>query len=301
MKMSENGNRPTLPTKVKLGIGLGFCALLLLLTGILSQRMSPVREGVFAASSPVQQAFVHMQEWFYDHTTNWETMQSIIDQNNQLQDRIAILENQNRILSSQARRAAELEELYDMDTYYRDYPKQGAQVVGLSPSNWYESFLLDKGSRDGIEKYMPVLSSYGLAGHISEVYENYCTVTSVIDPASTVYAQVNRVGGDLVIVQGAYGYRLQGTGTIEEPLCMIHFVTDEVSIEVGDEIVTSTLGDIYPPGLSIGTVSDIIPIGSGYESIALIQPTCTLDQMDMVLIITEFWKSDLTPEEEDTP
>ena len=73
---------------------------------------------------------------------------------------------------------------------------------------------------------------------------------------------------------------------------MIQFITDEIDITIGDEIVTSSLGDIYPPGLRIGTVTEIIPIATGYESIAIVEPAVNLEQMDMVLIITELWKQD---------
>ena len=77
---------------------------------------------------------------------------------------------------------------------------------------------------------------------------------------------------------------------------MIQFVTNEIDITVGDEIVTSSLGDIYPPGLPIGMVTEIVPLGTGYESLAYVKPGVNLDQMDTVLIITEIWKQDMQKE-----
>jgi rod shape-determining protein MreC len=142
-------------------------------------------------------------------------------------------------------------------------------------------------------EYMPVLSDNGLAGHVSEVYDHYAKVVSVVNKDSYIYGQINRKNGDLVAVQGAKGFHSEETGSIEEDLCMIQFITNEIDITIGDEIVTSSLGDIYPPGLRIGTVTEIIPIATGYESIALVKPAVDLDQMDTVLIITEIWKQDL--------
>ncbi|MCF0136511.1 MAG: rod shape-determining protein MreC [Lachnospiraceae bacterium] len=294
MKPDNKRTPDKLPTRFKLLLGISFCVLLLLITGILSVTLAPFRNAAMTVSSPISDAFTSLADWIENRSNNWQDLQDLQEENSLLKSRVAQLEDENRMLMTQARRAGELEELYAMDTYYRDYPKQGAQIVGLSPNNWYETFLLDRGSNDGIEKYMPVLSGYGLAGHISQVYSDYATVTSIIDPMSTVYAQINRENGDLVVVQGAYGYRTTETGLIEEALCMVRFVTAETNIRIGDELVTSTLGDIYPPGLSIGTVTEIIPVGSGYESLALVSPTCNLEQADMVLIITDLWKSDLS-------
>jgi len=279
--------------KWRLPLGLAVCVLLLVLTGVLGLNLEVFREAFHFIADPVERGFESVQQWVEDHNEGWGTMQSVMEENSRLREEIAKLEEENRQLQSEARRAVELEEMYELDTYYRDYPKTGAQIIGLSPSNWYDTFILDKGSADGMEVYMPVITTGGLAGHISEVYANYAIVTSIVDQGSVIYGQINRPGGDLVVVSGASGYHSNELGNIDEALCMIKFVTGEVDITVGDEIVTSSLGDIYPPGLSIGIVTEIIPVGTGYESIALVTPSVDLEQTDMVLVITEFWKQEL--------
>ena len=277
-------------------LGIGFCVVLLFLTWILGQRFASVRSMINSFSQPFQKGYMIVQEWFGGLSDDFQTKESLEEENLKLKEELERLQNENMQLQSDARRVQELEELYELDTYYKDYPKTGAQIVGLSPNNWYETYIIDKGSTDGIEKYMPVLSNNGLAGHISELYEHYANVVSVVDESSYIYGQVNRKDGDLVAVQGAKGYSSPDTGAIEEDLCMTQFVTNEIDITVGDEIVTSSLGDIYPPGLKIGTVIEIIPLGTGYESLALVKPDVNLDQMDTVLIITEIWKQDMQEE-----
>lgn len=303
MRKADKRSFGNIPSGVRFWIGVAFCALLLLITGILAFRSKGVTDAAMTAVSPVRSIFVSVEQWIVDHTDNLKTLQQVVNENNALREQVEALKEENRILQNQTRRTSELEDLYEMDTYYRDYPKTAAQIIGLSPNNWYETFILDKGAQEGMEQYMPILSNYGLAGHISEVYEHYSVITSVINQNSVIYGQINRQDGDLVVVQGANGYRISEIGTVEQDMCMIHFVSNEVDITVGDEIVTSTLGDIYPPGLSIGTVIQIIPVGTGYESIALVKPTSILEQVDMVLVITELWKSELyeEPAQEDAP
>ena len=247
-----------------------------------------------------------MREWLTDPEAV-NTKQTIIDENEALKEEIHRLEEENRRLIAEARRASNLEKLYDLDTFYKDYPKKAASIIGLSPNNWLEFYMIDKGSEDGLALYMPVIADGGLIGHITKITPHFALVTSIVNQSSIIYGQVNRGNGDLVAVQGASGYLSLDIQTLDEETCVIRFVTNEIDITVGDEIVTSSLGDIYPPGLLIGTVTSIEPLGSGYESIAYVKPTASLDQVDLVLIITEEWKKDLQEEinpiygEDETP
>jgi len=307
MQDAKPKNKKHWPTKWKLLLGIGVCSILIISSWLLGQKYEPVRSFLNTITQPIQKAYGAVEDWISNRSQDLKTKDSLEVENRALKEELDRLQKENLQLQSDARRVQELEDLYDLDTYYKDYPKTGAQIVGLSPNNWYETFIIDKGSLDGMKEYMPVLSDNGLAGHVSEVYEHYATVISVVSENSYIYGQINRRDGDLVAVQGAKGFHSEETGSIEEDLCMIQFITDEIDITVGDEIVTSSLGDIYPPGLRIGTVTDIYPLGTGYESLALIQPAVDLDQMDTVLIITEIWKQDMQNElnpvtsEEDAP
>ncbi len=296
MQEDKQKNRKKLAVKWKLFCGISFCGILLISTWFLGQRYEIIRSFLSTITHPIQQGYRRAEDWVDNISSDFQSKESLEKENIALKEELERIQNENLQLQSDARRVQELEELYELDTYYKDYPKTGAQIVGLSPNNWYETFIIDKGSIDGIVEYMPVLSDTGLAGHVSEVYEHYAQVVSVVNENSYIYGQINRKDGDLVAVQGAKGYNSSDTGVIEEDLCMIQFVTDEIDIMVGDEIVTSSLGDIYPPELRIGTVTDIFPLGTGYESMALVKPDVNLDQMDTVLIITEIWKQDMQEE-----
>ena len=296
MQEDKQKKRKRLSTKGRLLLGTGFCLALLISTWLLGQRFEPIRDVLSVVTEPVEKGYLAFSGWIGSIGDEIQSKESLEEENRRLREELERALNEKMQLQNDARRAQELEELYQLDTYYKDYPKTGAQIVGLSPNNWYESFIIDKGTNDGIERYMPILSDNGLAGHVSEVYEHYALVESVVSENSYIYGQINRKDGDLVAVQGARGYSSTDTGVIDDDLCMIQFVTNDIDITVGDEIVTSSLGDIYPPGLNIGTVIEIRPIGTGYESLAYVKPAVNLDQMNMVLIITEIWKQDMKNE-----
>lgn len=296
MQDEQKRKKKKFSAKWKLIAGFGLCILLLIASCLMGNRFEAVRSGLNFITEPVEQGIWKIENWFRSISDEFRTKASLEEENRQLKEELERAQKENLQLQNEARRVQELEELYELDTYYKDYPKTGAQIVGLSPNNWYETFIIDKGQADGIEEYMPILAENGLAGHVSEVYDHYAQVTSVVNQSSFIYGQVNRKDGDLVAVQGAKGYSSPDTGSIDEDLCMIQFVTNDIDITVGDEIVTSSLGDIYPPGLEIGTVIDIKPLGTGYESLALVRPSVNLEQMDTVLIITEIWKQDMQEE-----
>jgi len=279
--------------KHKVTIVIIVLLLFMILTGLLSLRFEGIRVVLHAVTDPVCAVFDEIGDRItgaFDHQTEDE----LREENSALKEQIEALEEENRILRSDARRTNELETLYELDTYFADYEKTGASVVGLSPNNWITRMTLDKGSLDGISEYMPVIASGGLVGHVSEVFANYAYVTTVISENSVVYGQVNRADGDLVVLKGIADSSVSAR---KSGLMVITYDAEEVDIVLGDEIVTSTLGDIYPPGLSIGTVISITEGTDGAESLAYVLPTADLNQIDMVLVITEIWKEDLPAEE----
>ena len=77
---------------------------------------------------------------------------------------------------------------------------------------------------------------------------------------------------------------------------MIEFDPNETDLVPGDEIVTSALGEIYPPGLLIGTVTEIQPSDNGLTNTALVKPVADTNGLSYVLIITELWKEDMKAE-----
>ena len=74
------------------------------------------------------------------------------------------------------------------DQSYSEYEKVAAQVISKDPGNWYDTFVINKGSNDGIQKDMNVIADGGLVGLVEEVSSNSATVRSIIDDSSSVSA-----------------------------------------------------------------------------------------------------------------
>ena len=131
-------------------------------------------------------------------------------------------------------------------------------------------------------------------GHVETVYQHYSRIVSILSDSSFVYGEVLR-SGDHVGVQGDLSLEQDG-------LCKIEFYIQQTDIAVGDEIVTSALGDVYPPGIGIGTITEITEKGDGVMGIAYLKPYADIKNISYVLIITDLEKKpDLTQKEDAAP
>ena len=104
----------------------------------------------------------------------------------------------------------DLKELYKIDNVYSSYEKIGANVIGRNSDSWYDTFIIDKGSADGIEVDMNVIAGNGLVGIVYKVSEKYSHVRSIIDDESKVSSMlmntsdVCAVSGDLKLIEDGY-------------------------------------------------------------------------------------------------
>ncbi len=266
-----------------------FCLVCLFITIILGQSMEPFHTFYGKAAKPFQQLYLKADNWFSDIVTTAKRLRTLEEENRRLTEELEYYVYENTTLKTQIVQNEEIQALYDLDNYYEAYPKTGAQIVGLSNNNWYDSLIIDKGSADGLKKDMPVLASGGLLGRITQVYDHYSIITTLIDEESRIFGEVNRLGRDTVNVQGRRELE-------RERMCFIEYDPEDTDLIVGDEIITSALGEIYPPGLLLGTISSIEEDPNGLMNKAYLKPAADTEGLSYVLIITELWKEDMNQE-----
>jgi rod shape-determining protein MreC len=152
-----------------------------------------------------------------------------------------------------------------------------AAVVGRDPGNWTSTIIINRGSADGIAKDMPVVTPQGLVGSVVSVYANTAKVHLLLDPRSAVGALVQRPESRVAaIVEG-------NSGTPLTPR-MVNIARDADVIK-GDKIITSGFGGIYPKGLLIGEVVDIVNEEGGLLKYAVLNPAVDFDRLEEVSVI----------------
>lgn len=161
-----------------------------------------------------------------------------------------------------------------------DYDFEKATVIGREAGNYMTVFQLGRGSMHGIEVNMPVVTDDGIVGYVSEVGAMWCKVATIIETASSVGAYVER-SGELGLVEGAYDMKDGG-------LCRMSYLPTDADIKVGDTILSSGIGSIYPRGLVIGKVTALTPDEYSRNLIALIEPAADLTDLRYVMILRGF-------------
>ena len=168
--------------------------------------------------------------------------------------------------------------MLELKSNAQDKDMVGCEVIAKDPGNWFYSFTVDKGSHHGIKVDDAVISNQGLVGRVTDVGHNWAKVLTIIDADSSVGASISRTQ-NLAIVDGDLSLADSGQ-------CMMNFITNDSSlVVVGDTVVTSGLGGVYPAGVLIGTVSEIKSDAMGYSQYAVIDTAVDFERIREVMII----------------
>lgn len=227
--------------------------------------------------TPVQELTTNVGNWFGSKIDWVRNKDNLAAENEQLKEQIALLETENKRLRRYGTENQRLSELLKISQKYADYNTTGTQIIAKDPGNWYDVFLIDKGRSDGLEANMVLTSSNGLVGKIIESGETYSKALSILDSRSSVPAMSLRTE-DLGVVKGEYSLMNNG-------LCRMEYIDSEAEIMEGDEIVTSHLSDVYPPGITIGRVKEIKTDANGLTKYAIIEPYVDFKHLDTLLVI----------------
>lgn len=252
-------------------------AILLTFTQVVS--VSPLREAASRVIVPFQNGINQIGTWMNGKLEGFQNVEELAAQNKELEQRVAELTEENTRLAQNQEELARLQELYRLDQSYSEYDKVAAQVISKDPGNWYDTFVINKGSADGIEKDMNVIANGGLVGLVVEVETNCATVRSIIDDSSSVSAMTASTS-DTCIVSG--DLRLMDEGKLA-----FSQMSTENAVAVGEQIVTSNISDKYLRGILIGYVSEVTEDSNHLTNTGYITPAVDFKHIQEVLVIKE--------------
>ena len=272
-------------------IGLSvFCALMMVLSSFSDKAAGPFKVLANVTVIPLQQGINHVGGWLGDMKDNFSTMKQLRAENEDLQAQIDALTTENNYLQEERYEYERLQELYQLDQNYAEYEKTAAHVIGKEAGNWFSTFTIDKGSRDGIEVDMNVLAGSGLAGIVTEVGPTWAKVRSIIDDSNNVSGMVLSTS-DTCIISGDLSRMSSGQIAFDQ------MENNDNVVAVGDQIVTSYISDKYLQGILIGSVSEINVDSNNLTRSGYIIPAVDFKNIQEVLVITTT-KAELTGENE---
>lgn len=255
------------------------CVLLIVLTSVNDNFAKPFKAVTSVVFVPVQKGMNYVGLWFSDKADSFQELQEVITENKKLEAKNKALEEENTLLKQQTSELERLRAMYDLDSTYGDYEKVAANIIGKDPGNWFSTFMIDKGSKDGIKVDMNVIAEGGLVGIVTEVGTNYSTIRSVIDDESNVSAKFMSTS-DLCIVNGDLELLQDGF------ISLININKTSIVTE-GDMVFTSHVSDKYLPEILIGYVNSVNEDSNGLTKTGYLTPAVDFGSLETVFVILE--------------
>lgn len=272
---------------ILLGLSI-FCVLMMVLSSFSDKVGGPFKTVANVTVIPLQQGMNQIGGWMGNMKDNFSTMKQLKSENKKLREQVDALTTENNYLQEERYEFERLQELYKLDQNYAEYEKTAAHVIGKDAGNWFGTFTIDKGSKDGIEVNMNVLAGSGLVGIVTDVGPTWAKVRSIIDDSSNISAMAISTS-DTCIVSGDMA--LMGTGQI----AFSQMENNDNVVAVGDQIVTSYISDKYLQGILIGSVSEVNVDSNNLTRSGYITPAVDFKNIQEVLVITTT-KAELTGE-----
>lgn len=274
-----------IPSKYLLTILSIICVMLLFFsysTGFSGGPLETVANHLFI---PMQKGIDYIGGTIAISSSDTKTKQQLVAENEELVQQVDDLNDKIKSLELKLDELDELQKLYELDQTYYDYETTGARIIGKSTSNWFNTFTIDKGKKDGIKVNMNVIAEGGLVGIVSSVGDSYAVVRSVIDDRSNVSATISSTGDNCIV-----------SGSLENMTAnnLINFsnLSDSADkVAIGDVVVTSNISDKFLPGLLIGYVSEVNLDENDLSKSGTITPVVDFKHLSDVLVIKQLKES----------
>jgi rod shape-determining protein MreC len=238
--------------------------------------LAPIQEGANRALKPFRDLF----GWFGDTLDAKDQRDKLRAENDKLRTELIQATDDKRELEQYKGLAAQNEQ--GGLSHYEPVP---ARVIARSPSSWYQTFQINKGSSDGVQVDQPVVNDAGLVGKVKSVSDGNASVMLLTDPEFGVSAQALESGEP-----GSVGPAEGAPGDLRFDL-----VPNAKEVHKGEHVITAgtstssrvSLRSLYPRGILIGTVKRIETGEGELDRVIHVQPVADLHNLDVVEVLTE--------------
>lgn len=225
--------------------------------------------------SPIQNGLIYLKNKMADNNIFFENIDLLKAENYNLKKENEDLQIKLNELQLVKTENEILRKYVNLAEKYSQYTTVGAYIINKNTNNFSDVFIINVGTEQGIASNMAVISEEGLVGYVISATDKTSKVQPIIDAASSVSGLSNssRIN---VVVSG------QVDSDYELKACTLQ-VEDELII--GDTIETSGLGGIYPKGITIGTIKEVIETKNVTEKYAILETKVDFKNLEYVLVI----------------
>ncbi len=290
------GNKPRL-TKGKAIAIILVILMLVTLTALTARerlRLTFLEKAVITVIAPMQNLVSRTAGRVTSVVDTFRHYRELEEENRSLKEELSRLEILHPQLKELRQENYRLRELLQFKAK-TDYQLLPAEVIARNPNQWFEILTVDKGSTHGVKQGMPVVTSPGLVGSIYTVAPYSSQVMLLTDPRRGVSALVQRSRDPGIVGT------VEGLGGNEGHLIMRN-LPPEANIQLGDTIISSGLGPLFPKGLVLGYVLEVGDDEYGLLRYALLEPAANFNRLEELFIVIEWFEEEEEEgEEEEEP
>ncbi|SER53414.1 rod shape-determining protein MreC [Lachnobacterium bovis] len=283
MKNSHKRNRykkqQSIPSKyILMGITI-VCICTIFLSLVANISGGPLNSVAGYVFTPMQKGINGVGSWATSKANDLQTLREVQKENKKLKKKVYSLRTQLNTIKLEKYELENYRKLLNLDAKYPAYDKIAASVVAKDSSNWFSTFTINRGSKDGIKKGMNVIADGGLVGIISDVGRNYSTVRTVINDLSNVSGMITNTYDNINVSGSIKEMNKNGVITFSE------LRDSDNKVKNGDSVVTSYVSDQYQQGILIGYVDKIEKDSNNLTKSGTITPAVDFAHIENVLVI----------------
>lgn len=261
--------------KIGIIVTIVILTVLVVITNIDTSKFSILEGAVNKLVMPVQNGLTYLKNKIAGNNTFFEDINNLKEENKSLKEQNEELQKNLSELGIIKAENKTLREYANLSDQYTKYTTVPAYIIDRDLSNLSETIVINVGTREGVQKNMPVVSAEGVVGHVISVTETTAKVLPIIDASSNISAIMN-ISRDNIIVKGNLGSNNALKGT---------YINADADLILNDDVETSGLGGIYPKGLKIGKLTEIIEAPNITEKYVIIKPAVDFAKLETVLVI----------------
>ncbi|EKO3581394.1 rod shape-determining protein MreC [Vibrio metschnikovii] len=206
---------------------------------------SQVRFLLNSAVAPIQYAADLPRSMFDGFYDRFSSRQQLMESNHGLKREVLILKSDLILLDQYREENQRLRKLLG-SSFVRDEKKVVAEVMGVDTSPYRHQVVIDKGRVDGVYEGQPVINEKGIVGQVTFVAAHNSRVLLLIDSNSAI--PVQNIRNDIRVIAS-------GNGQTDE--IQLEHIATSTDMNVGDMLVTSGLGGIYPEGYPVAYIAEV--------------------------------------------
>ena len=268
------------PFKNKLAVtifllSVAFCGMIIY---SLQSDANGISSSVSTVVSPLQKIVYNINSRVKETVDFFLNFSEVKLENEELKKKNTKLANELIEYESLKDEVERLREALNFTESKNNYKYVGVNIIGYSGNSLSDGYIIDKGSNDGIDKNMVVVSSKGLVGKVTKVSSNFAIVQSILNENIAVAVMDQQTREATGVLQGLSDKK-------DNNMPVVYNLPINSDVKEGDIIITSGLGKIYPKEIPVGTVVSVEEDNVKVMKSAVVEPFVNFNELEELFVV----------------